>query len=412
MLTKVWPALHGRNLRYYLLGQVPSLAGTFLQNTAQSWLVYTISHSAYWVGFNAFLFYLPTMMLAPIGGIVIDRWSVRKILIATQCLAMTLAFILGFIVIENVPRLWIVNFFAFFLGAINAIDNPARQSLVKEIVAEQYRKSALAMNSAFYNLAVVAGPATAAFLIPKVGIGPTFILNGISFWGILAALIFVIRPEYPSEKCFAHPLTALVDGFNWITRHPVVKRLLPLSGTTLLLGYSFRTILPIVAVETYHDGPRVYGILMSAAAFGALTGALANSFVSKRLAKAIGLTLACSSGLMGCSLLAFSITHTLAFGLGELFLSGAGLMFSYPVIMAGLQEYAANKNNMLGRVMGWNTSMMFGGMMLGGFLNGLLAQHFGSQTTIGIGGGAALLLALLIFLERQRLQAPPGHIAL
>jgi MFS family permease len=402
MLTKVWPALHGRNLRYYLLGQVPSLAGTFLQNTAQSWLIYTISHSAYWVGVNAFLFYLPTMTLAPIGGIVIDRWDIRKILIFTQCLAMMLAFILGFIVLWHTPPLWVVNLFAFLLGMINAIDNPARQSLVTEIVDKRHLKSALAMNSAFYNIAVATGPAFAALLIPNIGIGWTFIANGFSFWGILVVLWFVIRPEHLSKKCPDHPLVAIVEGFRWITSHHVARRLIFISGATILLGYSFRTILPIVAVEVFYDGPRVYGLLAAATAFGAFAGALTNSLVSKHLAT--GMTLACSSALIGVSLVTFSLTHDLTWGLGELFFSGAGLMFSYPIITAELQEHARG-NNMIGRVMGWNSGAMFGSLMLGGFLNGVLAQHFGSQATIKMSGVGAFALALLIFFERRKLGA-------
>jgi MFS family permease len=193
-----------------------------------------------------------------------------------------------------------------------------------------------------------------------------------------------------------------MEGFRWITSHHIVRRLIFFSGTTILLGYSFRTILPIVAVEIYHDGPRIYGFLAAATAFGAFAGALTNSLVSKHLA--IGITLACSSALMGISLFAFSFTHNLAWGLGELFFSGVGLMFSYPTITSELQAYARG-NDMIGRVMGWNSGIMFGSLMLGGFLNGVFAQHFGSQTAFRISGALSLILAMLIFSERHRLEA-------
>jgi MFS family permease len=402
---KRWALLRERNLLFYLLGQLPSLAGTFLQMTAQSWLVYSISRSAYWVGINAFLFYLPVTLLAPIGGAIIDRWDVRNVLKVTQTSAMLLAFALGWITLRHLPPLWLVNTFALLLGVINAVDNPGRSSLIGEIVKAEHLRKANSLNSGLYQLSVLGGPALAAYLIPKIGVGWTFMVNGVSFWGVIAAL-FLIRPDHSAKKCDDHPLAAIGEGIRWILPNAFIRSILLLAGTTLLLGYSFRTILPVVAVEVYHDGPRVFGLLAAAAAGGAMTGAFACLWIAHRWKISAGTLIGAGYLVIAAGLLAFSQTHRLAWGLAELFISGAGLMIAYPIIQSELQNHAPSDKR--GRVISWSATMMFGGMMIGGLANGSLAQRFGTQTTLAMSGIAALVLGVVIFTQRRWLELPRG----
>lgn len=403
LIFKVWPALRVKNLQLYLAGQVPSLCGTLMQNAAQNWLVYQITNSAEWLGWNGLLCYIPSVIFAPFGGIIVERWNIRKMLIATQCAAMMLAFTLGVIVLRHQQSLFTVNLFAALLGIVNAVDAPARYAFVAEIVHKEELHTANALNSTFYNLSVAVGPAAAGLLIPFVGIGWTFILNGISFWGVIWALC-IIHPQHLSKKCDDHPLRAIANGARFVFTDRRIRSFLFLLGTTLVLGYSFRTILSAVSREVYHSGPGVMGSLSAAAALGAMFGAgiisMQKSIVRDAEKFIIGGCL-----ILGVSLIAFSRTHELRWGLCELFFSGVGMMFNWSVIQPTLINLGGV--TMRGRMGSWITMTMYSGLAFGSFVNGQLAARMGSSANaIAVSGLTAFVLAAAVFMWRAQLRVP------
>lgn len=390
MRFKLWPAIQEKNLRWYLSGQSFSVWGTMFQNTAQSWLVWQISHSAYLTALNASLSTLPVAIFAPLGGALLDRWSIRRALITTQIVAMSLAFALGFIVLKVTPQpaLWLINLFALLSGFVNAVDMPARDSFIAEIAHKDNIKSGTSASSTINSSSLVVGPACAGFLIPVIGIGWAFILNGVSFLGIITVLI-KIKPEYLAEKCNDHPLRAVWTGVRYVFAHRPLLWLYFFSGATIMTGFSFRAILPVVSAVVYHGQAAVYGFLFAALGLGVMVGSYSVFKFGK--AWSVGNSVAGGCLLMSSSLLIFSFGVRLSFGLCLMFLAGFGLMLIVPTLNATVLRIGMEQK-MLGRLSSFNRVMLFGGLMSGGWLNGVLSEQFGPLQMIRMNGIASLLL--------------------
>jgi MFS family permease len=245
-----FPALQNRNYRIYFFGQFFSLIGTWLQIVAQGWLVLQLTSSPFLIGLVAALATVPSLLFSLFGGVVVDRFSKKKILYFTQSASMLLALTLGVITNAGLATVPVIGTIAFLMGTVNAVDAPARQSLVPELVKKPHLPSAIALNSGIFNAARVIGPGLAGLLIAWVGIGGAFIANGLSYIAVLVALWFVRIHEQPATRIL-HPLAAIREGIMYSFTHPVIRVLLIFVGMVSIFGWSYTTIMPVIARETY-----------------------------------------------------------------------------------------------------------------------------------------------------------------
>jgi len=215
-LLNLFPALRIRNYKLYFIGQIISMVGTWLQIVAQSWLVLELTNSAFYVGVVAASGTVPSLLFSLFGGVIVDRFSKRKILILAEISAMVLAFILGTLAVFNVITIWEIIILSFLLGCVSAIDIPARNAYVVELVGKEELTSAIALNSAIFNGSRVIGPGIAGFTIALVGTGGAFIANAISYVAAIISL-FMIKTVYVPSTDHPHPLKAIKEGvqYSW-----------------------------------------------------------------------------------------------------------------------------------------------------------------------------------------------------
>src|ERR1017187_5582863 len=250
-------ALGYRNFQLFFGGQLISLIGTWMQNIAQAWLVYRLTGSSVLLGAASFAGQIPILFLAPLGGIVADRYSRRRIVIGTQAASMLLAFAL-----------------AALLGAVNAFDIPARQSFQVEMVGKADLMNAIALNSSMFNASRVIGPAVAGILVAAIGEGWCFFANAVSYIAVITGLLLMNVEERERGAPGVSPLADVVEGFRFVVRNMPVHAILMLLGVVSLTGMPYMVLMPIFADRILHGGPRAMGWLMGCAGVGALAAAL------------------------------------------------------------------------------------------------------------------------------------------
>jgi len=403
LLLRTYPALQDRNLRLFFLGWVISSAGTFLQGAAQGWLVYQMTHSALAVGITGGLLMVPTMLLAPFGGVIIDKFNTRRVLYVTQLLGMAQAFTLGALVVTGHASLAAINLLALALGVINGLDAPARHTWITELANEDILRSATALNSLIVNVGLALGPSVGGFLVEKVGMGGAFFVNGLSFVAVIATLFFM-RVDHLPGKRNGKSFGMFLPGVRYAASDPGIRFLLCLSGTAIFLGLPYRTIIPAVAKEVFHLGPTGYGWLYAAPGFGAIIGATIASRYSGR--RSVKLFIIGGIFVTGASLIVFSMMNTFYWGMLALVFSGAGVVGASTTIRTTLREIVKRKMPaMLGRVTGIDVALFFGGVAFGNFAIGGLSKWFGVQAAITCSGVALLLLGAVLLVKMKKLGA-------
>src|SRR3954453_21412108 len=266
-------ALRHRNFRLFIIGQIISLVGTWMQNAAQSWLVYRLTHSELLLGTTWFCSQIAVFALGPLGGLAADRFSRRKVVILTQILSMFQAFAIAALTLTGRVQVWHVLALAGVLGGINAFDMPARQALVIEMTSREDLLNAISLNSAVFNAARVVGPGVAGLLLPVLGEGTCFLVNGFSFLAVIVCLAAMRLPRF-ERKVHPSVLRHLIDGFRYAANHSAVRRLLAVMAAATLAGMSGLVLMPFFADDIFHRGSRGYGMLMSAMGVGAVVGTL------------------------------------------------------------------------------------------------------------------------------------------
>jgi MFS family permease len=280
----IFSALGIRNYRLFWLGQIVSVSGTFMQTTAQQWLVLQLSPDPLALGIVGAFQFGPLLVLAPFGGIAADRWQRRKVLMTTQTCAALLAFTLWILTWTSLVQLWHVFALAFLLGLVNAVDMPTRQAFVSEMVGPERLLNAVSLNSAQFNVARILGPGLAGALIALVGEPLLFLGNALSFLAVIAGLA-MMRPSelFPVPRNHnlrgLQQVRALGEGIGFIRRTPTLWITLLLVGVTGTFGFNFNVLLPLEAKRMLHAGPQVFGLVSSALGAGALVGAL---FLARR----------------------------------------------------------------------------------------------------------------------------------
>ncbi|MDQ3277564.1 MAG: MFS transporter [Bacteroidota bacterium] len=397
---KAFPALQNRNYRIYFFGQFFSLIGTWLQIVAQGWLVLQLTSSPFLIGLVAALATAPSLLFSLFGGVVVDRFSKKKILYFTQSASMVLALALGIITNAGLATVPVIGTIAFLMGTVNAVDAPARQSLVPELIQKAHLPSAIALNSGIFNAARVIGPGLAGLLIAWVGIGGAFIANGLSYIAVLVALWFVRIQEQPAARAL-RPLAAIREGIQYSFSHPVIQVLLIFVGMLSIFGWSYTTIMPVIARETYGLDAKGLGYLYSATGVGAL---LATYLVGSQSGRVSPLVFIIGGNtLFAASLLLFSFINHFTVALGLLFFIGLGLLSQSSMSNTLVQGMV--KQAFRGRVMSIYILMFLGMAPIGNFEIGYLTEHLGVAGAFRINAAIVFLTGLFIFLKRKRIIA-------
>jgi MFS family permease len=273
--SRISRALRYRNYRLFFAGQGISLIGTWLQQIALSWLVYRLTHSALWLGMVGFATQIPSFLLSPIAGVLVDRWNRHRVLVLTQTLAMVQAGILGALVLAGHIAIWHVLVLGAFVGVVNAFDMPTRQAFVVELIEDrQDLPNAIALNSSMVNGARLVGPAVAGVLLASVGEGWCFLLNSASYIAVILALLSMRVPPRATERHRQHVMAGLREGAAYVFRSEPIRALILLLGLVSLVAMPYSILMPAYATQVLHGNERTLGALMAASGMGALAGAL------------------------------------------------------------------------------------------------------------------------------------------
>ncbi|MBI5359566.1 MAG: MFS transporter [Planctomycetes bacterium] len=389
-------ALRYKNYRLFFGGQSVSLIGTWMQKIAMSWLVYRLTNSVFLLGIVGFTGQIPTFLFAPIAGVLADRWNKRRILIITQILAMAQALCLALLVMTNTVQVWQIVSLSIVLGIINAFDIPARQSFVVEMIeCRDDLGNAIALNSSMVNGARLLGPSIAGVLIAAVGEGLCFLINGLSYIGVIWALMAMeICPiEKPAVR--KNILHDLKEGVIYAFGFAPIRSVILLLGLVSLMGMPYHMLMPVFAKDVFHGGPHTLGFLMGAAGGGALAGAV--YLASRKTVLGLGRKIPFAAGLFGLGLIAFSHCEIYPLSLALMFVTGFGMMVEMAGSNTALQTMVDDDKR--GRVMAFYTMAFMGMAPFGSLIAGVLAGTIGAPNTLMF-GGAFCVIGALLFLRK------------
>jgi len=391
-LQLIFRALHHRNYRLFFGGQGVSLIGTWMQQIAMSWLVYRMTQSAFLLGVIGFLGQIPAFLLSPFAGVLIDRWNRHRILVGTQSLAMIQAFILAFLTLTGTIAIWHIIILALSLGFVNAFDMPTRQAFVVEMVETgEDLGNAIALNSFLFNGARLLGPSIGGILISLLGEGVCFLLNGISFIAVIAALLAMKMTKREIRSKSSHVLQGIKEGFTYAFGFPPIRSLLLLLGLVSLAAMPYTVLMPVFAKNILHGGPHTLGFLLGASGVGALVGAV--YLASRKSVLGLGRLIVIALNIFGIGLIAFSVSRVLSLSLLLLAFTGFGMMVQMASTNTVLQTIVEEDKR--GRVMSLYTMAFMGMVPFGSLLAGTLASKIGAPGTIMISGLACILGSIL-----------------
>ncbi|HTC48809.1 MAG TPA: MFS transporter [Candidatus Aquilonibacter sp.] len=392
-------ALRHRNFQLFFSGQLISLIGTWMQSVAQSWLVYRLTGSALLLGSVGFASQIPVFLFSPLGGIAADRLNRRHVVIATQIASLVLAFILAALTLLHKVQVWHVFVLAALLGVVNAFDIPGRQSFLVDMVGKEDLMNAIALNSSMFNGARVIGPAIAGILVAKIGEGWCFFANGVSYIAVIIGLL-MMRVHSPARVSIGSPVEHMMEGFRFVNRTAPIRALLLLLGLVSLVGMPYVVLMPIFADKILHGGAKGLGILMGATGVGALSGALTLAF--RQGVKGLGRWVAWCCAGFGASLVVFSISHR--FWVSVILLLPVGYTMMLQMACSNTLIQVMVPDALRGRVMAVYSMMFMGMAPIGALLGGALADHFGAQVTVAIGGVASIAGAAWFRLQLPKIR--------
>jgi MFS family permease len=380
-------ALRHRNYRLFFSGQSISLVGTWITRIATSWLVYRLTGSELLLGVVGFCGQIPTLVFAPIAGVLVDRWDRHRMLVMTQVLSLLQSLALGvltlgrWITVEQIVGLQILQ------GVINAFDTPARQAFVVEMVEDRSDlPNAIALNSSMVNASRIVGPSIGGAVIAAVGEGWCFIIDAVSYFFVIGSLC-AMRVRRTAARRDARVGAELRSGFEYVARSAPIRTALIVLAVVSAMGMPYVVLMPAIAANVLHGGPNTLGILMAATGVGALGGAL--YLAGRRSVVGLGRVMVYATLTFGAGLVAFAFTRHLAVAVGVLVIVGAGFMVQMAATNTVLQTLVDDQ--MRGRVMASYTMAFLGTAPIGSLLAGLMADRIGTAITIASGGAACCL---------------------
>ena len=393
-------SLQYRNFQLFFSGQLISLIGTWMQNVAQAWLVYRLTHSAAELGGVGFIGQIPVFVLSPVAGIVADRFNRRQVVIATQTTMMLLAFALAALTLTGAVRVWHIYVLAAVLGISNAFDIPARQSFFVEMVGRTHLMNAIALNSSMFNASRILGPAIAGILVAEIGEGWCFFANGVSYIAVIAGLLAMDLPPREIERPAGSAWRDLVEGFHFIVGNTAVHALLIMAGVISLTTMPYTVLMPIFADNVLHGGAKALGLLMGAAGIGALAGAL--TMASRESLKGFGLWIAIAATGVGASTIAFAASRNLWLAAALLLPVGYSIMIAAGCFNTLLQSMVPDR--LRGRVMAVYSMMWIGVAPVGSLIAGTAAERTGAPITVAASGAVCLIAAAVFWTQLERIR--------
>jgi len=395
-------AFRSRNYQLYFMGQSVSLIGTWMQRTGVSWVVYTMTHSAFMLGITVFATQFPSFVLSLYGGIVSDRYNRYKIMLITQTAAMMQAVLLAILIFTNHYTVWEILTLSVILGIVNAFDMPARQPMVHEIIHDKADlPNALALNSSMVNLARVLGPALSGIILQKLGAGICFSLNALSFLAVIISLLLMKLPPYQPKLVKKKISSELVEGFVYLKNTPAIGMILLMLAIMSLLVLPYNTLLPIFAKVIFKGDAITFGYINSFIGVGALCGAF--FLASLKPDTDLKIILLINSIIFGVCLMLFSQINY--FPLAMLFatITGFGMMSLTTISNTIIQ--VKSDPLMRGRVMSYFALAFFGMMPMGSLLIGTISQQIGAPNTLLFQGMIAIIVVLVFsgFLRKDKL---------
>jgi len=387
-MKDIFRALKYRNYRSFFVGQAISVIGTWMQQTAMSWLVYRITNSPWLLGTTAFFGQIPNLILAPFAGVFVDRFNKHKIVILTQTLALIQALILSILTLSGVIQVWHIILMNIFLGVVNSVDAPARQSFVVEMVdRKEDLANAIALNSFIFNSARLIGPTISGFVVALLGEGICFLINAISYLAVIIALLFMRLKPKKSIPTQNNILQNLKEGFVYSFKFLVVRYTLIYLSICSMVASFYQVLMPVFAGKVFHGGPQTLGFLMGALGIGTLIGAL--YVAGRKSILGIERNIAYSLVFMGLGLILFSISKT--FILSFLLLILIGFTYIINVVSSNTLVQTVIDDEIRGRVMSFYVMFFMGAMPIGSFLGGALGNIIGPSYTVLLGGIICLL---------------------
>ncbi|MCT7328340.1 MFS transporter [Ralstonia mojiangensis] len=399
----VFRSLRVFNYRLWAVGSLVSNVGTWMQRTAQDWLVLTqlTHHNASAVGTVMALQFGPQLLLLPWTGVAADRYNQRKLLMATQATSGVLALILGLLTVTGFVQLWHVYLLAFLSGSASAFDAPVRQTFVAEMVGDADLPNAVALNSTSFNAGRMVGPAAAGMAIATIGTGWAFLANGLSFIAVLASLFFLRKSELRPNARARRSQGGFAEAIRYVRARPDLKAMLAMLFLIGTFGLNFPIFISTMAASVFHSDARGYGVLSSMMAIGTMSGAL---FAAgrKRLEFKSLLIGAAMFGL-GCTLAASAPGYWL-FAAALVITGMAALTFTNT---SNSLMQLSTEPAMRGRVMALRVAIALGGTPIGAPIVGWVADHLGPRCSLGVGALSGLLAAAVaVYVMRRQIHLP------
>jgi MFS family permease len=390
-----------RNYRLYFYGQIVSLTGTWMQDTALPWLVLQRTHSPVAVGFLVFCRYVPFTAFGLSAGVLADRTDNRRLLIGTQSASMVLAAALAVLTLSGHAPLWSIYVIAALGGAAVVFDAPSRQALTYQLVGRDELPNAVALNSGLMNAARVVGPGVAGVVIAVAGVGVCFVLNAASFLAVLAMLLLMRTEELVPVARAKTGQRAIREVVAFILGDPRLKMIIGVTAAIGLLGLNFRVLLPALAQDTLRSGAGVFGALYGCFGAGALIGALLSAGLPRpRWRNAV-----IGSGVFSTAMLALAPVRSVWAAAALLFVIGVGFSVWGSTSMAILQISSPDK--LRGRVIGVYLLVFAGSAPLGSLLTGWLADVGGTELALAVAGGVGLAATSIAAVRPRRLRPLP-----
>ena len=386
-----WRALRHRNFRLFFTGQSISLIGTWMTRIATSWLVYRLTGSALLLGVVGFAGQIPTFLLAPFAGVLVDRLNRRNLLVWTQVLAGVQSLVMAALTLAKVITIHEIIALSAFQGLINAFDMPGRQAFLVQMVEDkQDLGNAIALNSSMVNMARLIGPALAGIVIAAVGEGYCFAIDGFSYVAVVVSLLMMTIPLVDARRAAAPMFEQLKEGWSYVSGFHPVRTILTLFALLSLMGMPFVVLMPIFASQVLHGGPHTLGFLMGASGVGALVSAL--SLALRKSVRGLTTMIQISAAIFGAGLVLFGLSNNLLLSLLLMTVVGFGMMQGMAASNTIIQTLVPEDKR--GRVMSYYTMAFVGMAPFGSLLAGSLAHRFGAPHAIMITGSFCLAGAL------------------
>ncbi len=401
-VSHTWRALRHRNFRLFFFGQSTSLIGTWMTRLATAWLVYRLTHSALLLGVVSFSGQIVSFLLGPFAAVWVERLERRRLLVATQAAAAVQSLALAALTLARVITLGEIIALMVFQGLINAFDMPGRQSFLIQMVEDRGDlANAIAINSSMVNGARLIGPAIGGMLIAAFGEGWCFLIDGVSYFAVIASLLVMRIPPLTGRGQAGRSLfEEMREGWDYVRGFRPIRTVLLILALVCLMGWPYSVLLPVFAGQVLHGGAHTLGWLTAASGVGAFSSALA--LAMRRSIGGLTRTLQAAIALLGGGLILFGLSHVLWLSLALMVVVGFGLIQAAAVCNTIIQSLVPDDKR--ARVMGYYTMAFFGAAPFGSLMSGALAQHIGAPHTVMLTGAFCIVGAAWFSLQLPKIR--------